>query len=117
MSATEQQTDQQAEPIEVKEAMICGRQAIMETVEIEGNPFYNLRLEEARHDAERGEWLITFGYDLATREVPGTALPAKNALAGLFPPTQAVRVHRVIALNDRTGKFLEVRRRESVAEQ
>lgn len=110
-------TDQQTENISVRKAMVLGKQPIADTVEIEDNAIYNLRLEEARHDAAQGEWLVTFAYDLVAEEPPGTALPSRNALTGLFPAARSVRVYRVIVLDDNTGEFKEVRRREPASEQ
>lgn len=77
---------------------------------------YNLRLEEVRYDDDHSEWLVTFGCDVTMEELPGT-LVARNPLAGLLAEPHGVRVYRVMVLDAYSGRFKELRMRDSVMER
>jgi len=107
MSAIEEAGDE----IGVKDAIRIAREAL---TDIEENRMYNLRLEEVRYDDDHSEWLVTFGYDVAVEELPDPR-PSHNALGALFAEPRSVRVYRVIALDAFTGRFKELRMRETAA--
>lgn len=110
MSATDQ--EQLAAPrIDVKKAVAIAREKLQDLEQVQ---MYNLRLEEARRDRENGLWLITFGFDVVVESPPGSTIAPRNPLAGLLADQPRItRVYHIIALDDHTGEFDELRMRES----
>ncbi|HEY1300575.1 MAG TPA: hypothetical protein VGF07_08755 [Stellaceae bacterium] len=94
--------------MKVQEAVAAAREQILEFFSDE--KIANLGLEEIELDEATNSWLITFGFSRPWDRLTGPLAAIENASRELRPWQ---RDYKVVRIDNRTGKFISIKNRET----